>query len=281
MSFAGLLVGLWLLFTIIEQLFWHSLSFSVIAISSLIITASYLWYGFFKMNNVKKKEYTIPSPSCDIDILQISDLHIGSGLCKRTFAKNIKKIDEEEKDIIVITGDIVDESTKKEDFLQAIELLKSLHATQGKYYVMGNHDWQNDFFKQSMKEAGFTLLDDKQVFFDTFSIIGRKDYFQERKDLNAYRYDRFTILCDHQPVELQSTANHSIPLELCGHTHNGQIWPMGVIARWLHENELMYGHKQIQSSHILVTSGFGGWGYPIRTEGQSEYVLIHVKKNEL
>lgn len=277
-SFYGLFIGLWSLFTIVEQILFHTISISSIAISSCIFAILYLLYGFFKMNHVKKKEYTIDSQNLDLDIVQISDLHIGSGLCKSVFKKNIQKINKENPDLILITGDIVDESTKQTDFIEALEFLQRLKAKIGKYYILGNHDWNTAFFKQKMEEAGFILLEDQQVDFDTFSIIGRKDAFQTRKSLDAYHYDTYTILCDHQPVDLQTSAQYTIPLELCGHTHNGQIWPTGLFARWFHENELVYGHKQIQSTHIIVTSGFGGWGYPIRTQGQSEYVLIHIRK---
>ena len=282
MSFFGLSIGLCTLTTLLEQILFPSLSISSVAIGACILTSMYLLYGFLKMNHVKKKEYTFESSNLDLKIIQISDLHIGSGLIKPVFKKNLEKINNEHPDVIMITGDLVDESTKPSDFLQAIELLKNLQARIGKYYILGNHDWNTDFFKNKMKETGFILLEDKQVHFDTFSIIGRKDAFQTRKSLNEYTYipHTYTIVCDHQPVDLFNNSQCPISLELCGHTHNGQIWPLGILANWFHENELVYGHKQIQSLHIVVTSGFGGWGYSIRTQGQSEYVVIHIQKKD-
>lgn len=66
----------------------------------------------------------------------------------------------------------------------------------------------------------------------------------------------------------------SIDLSLSGHTHAGQIWPTGQLGELIGVNELNYGYRQDGDYQVIVSSGIGGWGYPIRTGGHSEYVVI-------
>lgn len=66
-------------------------------------------------------------------------------------------------------------------------------------------------------------------------------------------------------------------IQLSGHTHAGQIWPIGQLGQLTGIVEQNYGLKKIGDFHIIVSSGIAGWGYPIRTGGHSEYVIIDVK----
>ena len=63
-------------------------------------------------------------------------------------------------------------------------------------------------------------------------------------------------------------------MELSGHTHAGQLWPVGVLSELT--GVLNYGEYQEENCKVIVSSGFTGWGYPIRTEEHCEYVLINV-----
>ena len=63
---------------------------------------------------------------------------------------------------------------------------------------------------------------------------------------------------------------------LSGHTHNGQIWPLGLIVQALDKGTILYGHEVRGGMDVIVSSGLVGWGYPMRTEGHSEYVTVHL-----
>ncbi|MBM6861973.1 metallophosphoesterase, partial [Clostridium saudiense] len=67
-------------------------------------------------------------------------------------------------------------------------------------------------------------------------------------------------------------------LQLSGHTHKGQIWPIGLISELFDFNELEYGYKKIGDYEVIVSSGISGWNYPIRTGSKSEYLIIDIKK---
>jgi predicted MPP superfamily phosphohydrolase len=83
------------------------------------------------------------------------------------------------------------------------------------------------------------------------------------------------ILLDHQPSGLKKLENTSVDLQLSGHTHNGQMWPLNLITRAIFE--LSYGHKKFGNSNVIVSSGFGIWGPRVRLGTRPEIVVIRFK----
>ena len=83
------------------------------------------------------------------------------------------------------------------------------------------------------------------------------------------------FLLDHSPYQLDAAAKNNIDIQLTGHTHYGQVWPINYIIELMFE--LPWGYKRIDNSHFFVTSGAQGWGTPIRTAGQSEIMIINVE----
>jgi predicted MPP superfamily phosphohydrolase len=82
------------------------------------------------------------------------------------------------------------------------------------------------------------------------------------------------IQLDHSPYQLDEAVKNHIDIQLSGHTHYGQVWPINYIIGLLYK--LPWGYKQINGSHFFVTSGIQGWGTPIRTTGQAEIMVINV-----
>ena len=73
---------------------------------------------------------------------------------------------------------------------------------------------------------------------------------------------------------MKEISNQKVDLQVSGHTHAGQIWPTGQLMQFMGISDLNYGEKTMKNSRLIVTSGIGGWGYPIRTGGHCEYVII-------
>ena len=63
---------------------------------------------------------------------------------------------------------------------------------------------------------------------------------------------------------------------ISGHTHGGQIWPVGLLTELFDRDTINYGHEAIDGMDVIVSSGIGGWGYPVRTGKHSEYVVVHI-----
>ena len=166
-----------------------------------------------------------------------------------------------------------------------------MQSTYGIFYVYGNHDsnqyrekpeYTSGHLRNTLEKAGVHVLED-EVFKtgNHISIIGRKDAGdQDRKSLKEIMKDApensFRILMDHQPGDLKENNRQGIDLQVSGHTHAGQIWPTGQVGELTGFTELNYGWKEIGGFQVIVSSGIGGWGYPIRTGGHSEYVVVTV-----
>lgn len=84
------------------------------------------------------------------------------------------------------------------------------------------------------------------------------------------------MLLDHQPGKLKENEEAGFDLQISGHTHAGQIWPTGPLMELMGINEINYGHRRLNTLDVIVSSGIAGWGYPVRTGGHSEYVMIHL-----
>lgn len=130
------------------------------------------------------------------------------------------------------------------------------------------------------------LLQDKTYDINNeFAITGRDDIGfakEEQREsgsnlISGVDSDKFILLLDHQPCELKENDKLGYDLELSGHTHAGQIWPVGQLSGILGFGELNYGYKKLSNMQAIVTSGMAGWGYPIRTGSHSEYVMIDIQ----
>jgi predicted MPP superfamily phosphohydrolase len=81
-----------------------------------------------------------------------------------------------------------------------------------------------------------------------------------------------TLLMDHQPANLAEAVENNIDVQISGHTHNGQIYPVSRIVAKMYE--LAYGYRKKGKTHFYVSSGLGLWGAPIRLGTQSEIVKM-------
>lgn len=262
-----------------------------------IITSMMLGYGFVNMKHVVTTEYSLSTDKTteDYRIVLITDTHYGTIQDTDILAEEIQKINEQNPDIVVLGGDIVEEGTSKASMQEAFRVLGGLRSRFGIFYVYGNHDRQpytdkrsytDDELENAILANGITILEDDHVEIrDDLVIAGRGDAAwgnssgraSTEKILEGVDRDKYIILADHQPIGVDENAAQGVDLGLSGHTHGGQIWPVGVLSELA--GILNYGKYQIGDSNVIVSSGFTGWGYPIRTEKNCEYVVIDLKSN--
>ena len=252
---------------------------------SLLLTFSLLIYGYIKYQHPKKQviNIVINKPLINGDKLKIvalSDWHLGLGMNKSRLRKNIDLINAENPDIILIGGDLIDNSIIPVIEQQMDRELNRLHARMGIYMAPGNHEYISGFkaCRDFLRSTSIQLLIDSAVILPCgLQIIGRDDY-SNRNRLQANDWANLTdasiptIIIDHQPYNLHEAQQINADLQFSGHTHDGQILPLKLLTNFLFE--LSYGYKKIGQTHYYVTSGLALWGPPFRIGSDSEIVVF-------
>lgn len=220
-------------------------------------------------------------------IAAVSDIHLGSIIRKRSLKKLSHIIYGMKPDLILLLGDIVDGEigpVLRGDLLQYFTYPES---TDGLYAITGNHEFIGGASRTIpyIESKGIRILKDEVVTLaGGIQLIGRID----RDSFRFYRKERLplgdlvkladttkpVILLDHQPFHLDETAKYGIDLELSGHTHNGQIWPLNYITRRIYE--LSSGYLKKGNTNFIVSSGYGLWGPRVRSGSRSEVLLINL-----
>ncbi len=247
--------------------------------------ALFVGYSNFKEPQIAHLSLHIKKETPNVKQLRIamvSDIHLGHLIQIKELSKFVSLINEQKPDIVLIAGDIIDGDTRA---LQTTEIGKEFHqitAPLGIYAVKGNHDlMENDeTYNQLIAHTPIRLLQDDFALIDSsFYVVGRKDRRQNDRlaveDLTQNLDKKLpVILLDHQPYDLQNAVNAGIDLQLSGHTHDGQFFPINLIVRKMYE--LSYGYMQKGNTHFYVSSGIGLWGPPIRLGTVSEICVIDV-----
>lgn len=267
------------------------------AVIPAVITIIILIGAYVNAVTVLRTEYDVNTDKIlkngKLKIAQISDLHFPTTMNDNKLEKIVEKISDEKVDILVLTGDIFDERTPYDEMKKACKTLGNIKTKSGIYFIFGNHD-DNHYTKRKNYDEGDLLNElnknDIKVLADETVLINNDFYIAGRYDKSMVSHDRklisrltkgldkekYIILLDHQPVELKDAAKNGVDLEIGGHTHAGQIWPLGIAAQLAGTNENKYGIKRIGDYTSVVSSGTGTWRYPLRTEGKTEYVIINV-----
>lgn len=290
-----------IVFTIIIRCILHFFSMDRItkiimcSILSLLLSGLCIGYGYCNARHIVKTEYyfdTDKTISDDYKIALLSDLHYPSSTTKSDVEELVSEINKENCDVVVLGGDIIDEHTSVEQREEVFQILGKLNQTSKVVYIYGNHDLgqysiNNKISSQELEriteDNGIEVLKDEILEInDDITLIGRDDYANKaRLDINELlkkcNQEDYLIVLDHQPRDLDENADKGIDLHLSGHTHAGQIFPMYYMFELLNINELNYGVKKINQMHAINTSGAGVWGFPIRTQMHSEYVILHIK----
>jgi hypothetical protein len=222
-------------------------------------------------------------------IAQVSDLHTGQTI-GRDYVENVVKIVNDLKpDLIALTGDVVDGPV--EDVRSDVAPLAQLKAPHGVFFVTGNHEYFWDAAAWMYEIAKFgtrVLVNEHEVIRrngDEIILAGVTDYSTRtmssphasnpRQALEGAPPDRTKILLAHQPASYEMASAAGFDLQLSGHTHAGQYFPVSLLIGFF--QRYYKGLNRHENMWIYVNSGTGYWGPPMRTGNPSEITLLTLR----
>jgi len=245
-----------------------------------------------KYENIKSSRISEDAPG--LKIVQFSDTHISEYFDLRDLKKIAEKINEENPDIVVFTGDLIDEYNSyenKENISEIWEILGSIDAPLGKSAVYGNHDYGGGaerIYGKIMEESGFVILKNENVELEDYNIniAGMDDaiFGVSERDRLAGLADEgsYNILLSHEPDVVDYMLEYNIDLFLAGHSHGGQVnLPFVNVLPPLGEKYKagMYSFKNYRQTLLYANIGLGTTKIPLRFMAPPELTVL-VLSNE-
>ena len=214
-------------------------------------------------------------------IVFVSDFQLGNVYRERFTARVVRKIKALDPYAVLIGGDLYDGVVCDEESI--IAPLHDLHPAGGTYFITGNHEYYLRDVPRGMtaiRTVGITVLDNRKVDLGGIDLIGvdyrsahKKEDFAKLLERIGVDRTRPSILLKHEPSDLDVAEAAGISLDLSGHTHHGQIFPLMFFTRQIYKG-LDYGLKRLDALQVFTSSGVGTWGSPLRLGTKSEIVLI-------
>ncbi len=218
-----------------------------------------------------------------------ADLHVGPAQSMETLKAMCDAINRENPEFVILGGDITDELTSHDTMVETYRILSTIKAPV--YFVYGNHDRQvradlaggrtydDKALTEAIRQANIHILSDDFVRIDDeLILLGREDISagDRRKPyaslVNPYQSGAL-IVADHQPYDQDQLAVEQAALQLSGHTHAGQLWPLQMLYHY-GLNLPAYGEFDMPGTRLYVSAGVSDWRMPLRTEERCSWDLI-------
>lgn len=203
--------------------------------AALYIYSRFIEPNFLTVHYININNSLINYSEKDIKILQFSDMHVSDYFNEKDINKVVEKINDEKPDIVVFTGDLIDEYNNyenKENVDEIWSILGKINAPLGKYAIYGNHDYGGGaerIYKRIMENSDFVILKNNKVTLTdhNINIIGMDDSifgsFNKEQLINLLDEEKYNVVLSHEPDVVDNLLEHNIDLFLSGHSHGGQI----------------------------------------------------------
>lgn len=222
----------------------------------------------------------------------VSDIHAGTAQPVEKLHDLCRSINESKPEFVILGGDVTDEFTTLDEMKSAYAILSEIEAPV--YFIYGNHDRQpgsaylqgrtysDEQLTEAIRDAGMIILQDEYVkISDDLMLLGREDLSMEGirkdwKDLPERDAGEYAlVVADHSPYDNDQLLEERSALQISGHTHAGQLWPLQIIYRIL--GYQAYGEFNYPGTLLYVSAGASLWNAPLRTEEHCEWELITLK----
>ena len=264
-------------------------------------------FGIYHSHDIQVNDYDITVSKeagklDELNVVLLADLHMGYNVGCNLVQQIVDKTNAQNPDIDLIAGDIFDnEYEALDDPDRLAEILGSIKSKYGVYAVYGNHDINEKILggftfdskekvsdpkmDELLEKANITLLtDETRLIDDSFYIVGRVDIDRPGRGITKRKtaselienldQSKPVIILNHEPKELEEDSKSGADIELCGHVHDGQLFPGNLFVRLEYTNAC--GYRQYGNMHSIVTSGCGIWGPAMRVGTDSEICNIKI-----
>lgn len=259
----------------------------IVVVLFLAIVPIIAVYSYFKAHKIVVNEETIILDNIDedINIVHLSDVHFGSIRHEKIIRDICDKLNELSKtcDLAIISGDLADGScvVEEDDFLPFKDIDIPI------IFTSGNHDYypgiENVY--RACKKAGIIILDNKGMEFGELNIFGIPFSFGDVATISAdelksfIREDKVNIINFHVPQNWEEFKGLGFDIQLSGHTHGGQFYPVVWIGDRIWNNRgLFKSDLGGKDKYLHVTTGVGSMDYPFRWGTDSELVVLKLRK---
>jgi len=244
---------------------------------------------------VKNEE--LPESFNGLKVAHISDIHYGQTTKKKELKKIVKRVNEYKPDIIVITGDLLDEDLKysKQDIKDIKECLNELEASLGKYIIMGNHDNAQNIYNEIITNSSLTDLNENYeiLYYKSnapiliagmstgeYSNKTPQEKVAEAVQIIKEKEISYSILIMHEPDYLNDIAYNVFDLVLAGHSHNGQVrLPIiGSIILPPHAQIYYDEYYKLGDTDLYISSGIGTSTLKFRLFNRPSFNLYRIVK---
>ena len=254
----------------------------ILALIAILLVLLFLYGSYIEVKTFKVKEYTIqneniPESFEDLKIIQFSDLLYERETSKKTLEKVLKRIENEDADIIIFTGDLLKKDVKytEEDYTYLKETLTKMTANLYKFAVIGDNDESNlKEYKDILYESNFILLDNqnKLLFYKDevpINIIGITDP-TKIEDFNTLLTTdvpfNYSLVITHKPDNFNYLKNYNINTVIAGHSLGGiiNIPYYGGIFKQEGAKTYLNDYYKENNQELFISNGLGYEKYNFR-----------------
>jgi predicted MPP superfamily phosphohydrolase len=265
----------------------RTLSFATLAAAGLLAVIGLVQARRPQVVRLNAEISGLPQELEGYRIVQWSDVHVGPTI-QRSFVESlVERTNALNGDAIVITGDLVDGYV--EDLRHSVEPLRDLRASDGVYFVTGNHEyyWRAGEWVKEIARLGITFLknehriirrgDARLVIAGVTDPVGRDTHASNpAAALAGSPEDSVKVLLAHRPQAAAAAEPLGVDLQLSGHTHGGQFFPFNLIIRWF--QPVVAGLHRVGDMLLYVSRGTGYWGPPSRLGVGGEITVIELTR---
>jgi predicted MPP superfamily phosphohydrolase len=293
-------VGLTLLMSL--ALAWFALAASRLAgiglkpvslgTAALGFTLVYSAYGVWNALHPRVVRYTVPIKNLPAawrgkTLAHISDIHLGRVLRTGFLKRVVRQVNAENPAMVLITGDLFDGADGKLEELAAP--LNELVAPKGIYFVTGNHETYLGVKRSflALRDTPVKALDDAMELVDGLQIVGISyperghgwSFSQKMRELKGYDPASPSVLLFHSPSQIAEAKVAGINLQLSGHVHQAQLFPLQFFTRMIF-GKYHHGLHTEGEFTLYTSSGTGLWGPTMRTGNHPEIAVIRLEAAE-